>query len=69
VDTTGAGDAFNGGLAVGLAEGRGFFDAVRFATVVAGLSVTRYGSTPAMPHRSEIDDYLMRHPEVLPARR
>jgi ribokinase len=69
VDTTGAGDAFNGGLAVGLAEGMSFFDAVRFGNVVAGLSVTRYGSTPAMPHRIEIDEYIARNHDFLTQRR
>lgn len=57
VDTTGAGDAFNGALAVALAQGRDFFEAVRFANVAASLSTSRYGAAPAMPYRSEIDQY------------
>ena len=40
LETTGAGDAFNGGLAVALAEGREIIDAVRFGCAVAGISVT-----------------------------
>lgn len=60
VDTTGAGDAFNGGLAVALAEGLGPLDAMRFATATAALSVTRHGTARAMPARHEIDDLLSR---------
>ncbi len=55
IDTTGAGDAFNGGLVTALAEGRDFFQAAVFGSIVAGLSVTRFGTAPAMPHRDEID--------------
>ncbi len=55
VDTTGAGDAFNGGLAVGLSEGRDPRDAARFGCAVAGLSVTRVGTAPSMPARPDID--------------
>lgn len=54
VDTTGAGDAFNGGFAVALAEGRAPADALRFATATAALSVTRHGTAAAMPVRAEI---------------
>ncbi|MBS7456046.1 ribokinase [Coralloluteibacterium stylophorae] len=54
-DTTGAGDAFNGGLAVALAEGRAFADAVRFATAVAALQVQRPGAALAMPLRDEVE--------------
>jgi ribokinase len=58
VDTTGAGDAFNGGLALALAEGRELVQAVRFACAVAGLSVTRPGTAPSMPKRAEVDALL-----------
>ncbi len=54
VETTGAGDAFNGGLAVALAEGKEIVDAVRFGCAVAAICVTRYGTTPAMPTRGEL---------------
>lgn len=54
VETTGAGDAFNGGLAVALAEGMEILDAVRFGCAAAGICVTRYGTTPAMPRRGEV---------------
>ena len=58
VETTGAGDAFNGGFAVGLAEGLVARDAARFASAVAGISVTRPGAAPSMPTRTEIDAAL-----------
>jgi ribokinase len=58
VDTTGAGDAFNGGFATALAEGMAPLDAVRFGCAVAGISVTRAGTAPSMPSRAEIDDLL-----------
>lgn len=55
VDTTGAGDAFNGGLVTALSEGKDFFDAVRFGNAVGALSVTKAGTAPSMPRRDEID--------------
>lgn len=55
VDTTGAGDAFNGGLAVALAEGRGLADAIAFANTTAALCVTRPGTAPSMPRREDVD--------------
>lgn len=58
VETTGAGDAFNGGFAVGLAEGMPPEQAARFAAATAGLSVTRPGTAPSMPTRAEIDALL-----------
>jgi ribokinase len=61
VETTGAGDAFNGGFAVALSEGRDVVDAVRFGCATAGISVTRPGTAPSMPSRAEIDALLARH--------
>jgi ribokinase len=58
VETTGAGDAFNGGLAVALAEGLDVVRATRFACTVAGISVTRPGTTLAMPQRQEVERLL-----------
>ncbi|MFS8047723.1 ribokinase [Rhizobium sp. BR 314] len=58
VDTTGAGDAFNGGFAVALSEGRPPLEAVRFGAAVAGLSVQKPGTAPSMPRRSEVDAFL-----------
>ncbi|NND21029.1 MAG: ribokinase [Silicimonas sp.] len=58
VETTGAGDAFNGGFAVALAEGLDPVDAVRFGSATAAISVTRPGTAPSMPTRGEIDALL-----------
>jgi ribokinase len=58
VDTTAAGDVFNGSLAVGLAEGMSLADAVRFANAAAALSVTKLGAQPSAPGRSEIEAFL-----------
>lgn len=54
VETTGAGDAFNGGLATAIAEGMPIKQALQFATCTAAISVTRLGSAPSMPQRVEI---------------
>jgi ribokinase len=58
VDTTAAGDVFNGALAVSLAENKPLFDAVRFANAAAALSVTKLGAQPSAPNREEIDRLL-----------
>ena len=55
VDTTGAGDAFNGALAVGLAEGLALPAALRFASAAAALACTRRGAQPSMPTRGEVE--------------
>ncbi len=55
VDTTGAGDAFNGGLAVALAEGKPLPDAIAFANATAAMCVTRPGTTRSMPQRTEVE--------------
>jgi ribokinase len=60
VETTGAGDAFNGGFAVALSEGRDVVEAMRFGCATAGISVTRPGTAPSMPARAEIDALLAR---------
>ena len=60
VETTGAGDAFNGGFAVGLAEGLPPRDAVRLGAATAGISVTRPGTAPSMPTRAEVQALLAR---------
>lgn len=64
VETTGAGDAFNGGLAAALAEGMSPVEAIRFGTATAAISVTRPGTAPSMPARHEIDDLLTRTPSA-----
>ena len=55
VDTTAAGDAFNGALAVRLAEGASLVEAARWASVAAAISVTRPGAQPSLPQRDDID--------------
>ena len=58
VDSTAAGDAFNGGLAVALMRGMGLVEAVRFASAVGAVSVTRAGAQPAMPTAREVNRLL-----------
>ena len=60
VETTGAGDAFNGGLATAIAEGLPTETALQFATCTAALSVTRLGSSQSMPYRHEIEAMMER---------
>ncbi len=61
VDTTAAGDVFNGALAVGLAEGKHLLDAVRFACAAGALSVTQMGAQPSAPTRRQIEKFLKTH--------
>jgi ribokinase len=60
LDTTGAGDAFNGGFAVALTENEKYNikDAIKFASAPAGLSTTKIGTANSMPSRDEIDKLL-----------
>lgn len=58
VDTTGAGDTFNGLLAAELTEQKSFADAVRFATIGASLSVQQLGAQSGMPTREAIHSYM-----------
>lgn len=58
IDTTGAGDAFNGGFAAALARGDDPLAAARFGSAVAGISVTRAGTAPSMPTRAEAEALL-----------
>lgn len=55
VDTTAAGDTFNGALAVAIAERLPMEDAIRFANAAAAISVTRFGAQPSAPSRKEIE--------------
>ncbi|MGA2834452.1 MAG: ribokinase [Terracidiphilus sp.] len=55
VETTGAGDAFNGGFAVAISEGMDLVEAAGFGCAAAGISITRPGTAPSMPTRAEID--------------
>jgi ribokinase len=61
VDTTAAGDSFNGAFAVGLLLGRSPKESARFAAAAAALSVTRAGAQPSMPHLQEVEQMLEKH--------
>ena len=58
IDTTGAGDAFNGGFLCALSEGKDIWEAARFANALAALSVQKIGTTVSMPTREEIEQFL-----------
>ena len=58
VDTTAAGDVFNGALAVSIGEGRNLRDAIQFANAAAALSVQKLGAQPSAPRRREILDFI-----------
>jgi ribokinase len=58
VDATGAGDAFNGGLVVALAQGKNLDDAVRYANAVGALATTRFGAQSALPTAEEVQAFL-----------
>ena len=60
VDTTAAGDAFNGGLAVALAEGQSVADAARFASACGALAATRMGAQPSLPTADAVAAFLSR---------
>jgi ribokinase len=60
VDTVGAGDAFNGALAVALAEGRALIEAAPWASAAAALAVTQPGAQSALPFRAAIDELAAR---------
>jgi ribokinase len=63
-DTTAAGDTFNAGLAVALAEGAALEHALRFASASAAISVTRLGAQASAPTRGEVDAFLDGHPVI-----
>jgi ribokinase len=58
VDTTAAGDVFNGALTVALAEGMKLVEAVRFACKASAISVTRAGAQSSAPYRHEVDTFI-----------
>ncbi len=57
VDTTAAGDAFNGALAVALSEGRSLEEAIPFANAAGALSVTKAGAQQSLPWRRELEAF------------
>ncbi len=58
VDTTAAGDVFNGALVVALSEGASIIEAMRFATLSSSISVTRMGAQSSIPQRDELNALL-----------
>ncbi len=64
VDTTGAGDTYNGAFAVALAEGASLVEAARFANAAAAISVTRPGAQASVPARSEVEAMLAGTPSA-----
>jgi ribokinase len=66
VDTTGAGDAFNAGLATALASGSSLEAAVQFAVVTGGLAVTKEGVIPSLPNRNEVQHFYQERGTTLP---
>lgn len=58
VDTTAAGDTFNGALVCALSEGKSLIQAVRFAQAAAALSVTAFGAQTSIPTRAAVDDFV-----------
>jgi ribokinase len=67
VDTTAAGDVFNGALAVALAEGLALKEAARFASAAAAISVTRMGAQTSAPSRFEITEFLAKRDGAMSA--
>lgn len=61
VDTTAAGDTFNGGVVTGLLEGKTLDESIRFAHAAAALSVTRMGAQTAIPTRQETEQFLLQN--------
>jgi ribokinase len=58
VDTTAAGDAFVGGLAVAVAQGQNLAEAVRYANAAGALAVTRLGAQPSLPTHQEVEEFM-----------
>ena len=61
VDTTAAGDAFIGGLVVGLSQGFPLAEAIRFAVCAGSLAVTRFGAQTSLPSAEEVRSLYSRH--------
>lgn len=58
VDTTASGDAFNGALAVALAEGKTIVEAVHYGAAAGALAATKFGAQPSLPNRKEVEELL-----------
>ena len=60
VDTTAAGDAFVAGMTVGLSEGMNYEKAIKFASYVAGVTISREGAQNSLPNRDTVDSYFFK---------
>ncbi|MBQ0006124.1 MAG: bifunctional hydroxymethylpyrimidine kinase/phosphomethylpyrimidine kinase, partial [Alistipes sp.] len=58
VDTTAAGDTYNGAMCVALAEGKTLKESLEFATKASAIAVTRMGAQPSIPTREELDSTI-----------
>jgi ribokinase len=65
VDTTAAGDAFNGAFGVALMRGKTMVESAQFAAAAAALSVTRAGAQTSLASQEEVDAVLLRSPNVV----
>jgi ribokinase len=65
VDTTGAGDAFNAGLAFGLVQGLPLVEAVKLGNMTAAIKVTKFGAQEGLPWREELEEFLKRKLELI----
>jgi ribokinase len=65
VDTTGAGDAFNGALAVALARGESLVEAVKFANAVAALTTTRRGAQSSLPAKHAVETFIQENQDQM----
>ncbi len=65
VDTTAAGDAFMGGLACALSEGKPIREALRFANAAGALATTKLGAQPSLPLKKRLDAFLLKGYKIM----
>lgn len=58
IDTTAAGDVFNGAICVGLSEGKSIVEAIKYATIASAITVTKMGAQSSIPTRQEVEEYI-----------
>ena len=63
LDTTGAGDCFNGVFAACLAMGKNAIEAIKYANIASSISVTRSGAVPSLPYKNEVDEKFKEYKE------
>lgn len=62
-DTTAAGDAFNAGLLVGIAQGRSFLEALKLANTAGAIACTKVGAQTALPYMRDLEEFIAQHGE------